>query len=95
VEVSSRPKTLNLLVIHDPAFAASIVIRGSETTTGMLLGVVPQPVPQGGVRIDWGRRGGFVALGGAVLPGDAARERLADPQRTLKVTNGRPPAFRA
>ena len=40
-------------------------------------------------------RGGFVALGGAVLPGHAAGEPFADPQHALEVTNGCPPAFRA
>jgi hypothetical protein len=51
--------------------------------------------PAGGVRIGWHRRGGFVTLSGTVLPGDAAGEPLADPQHTLEVTNGRPPALRA
>jgi hypothetical protein len=36
-----------------------------------------------------------VALGGAVLPGDAAGEPFADPQHALEVMNGCPPAFRA
>ena len=36
-----------------------------------------------------------MALGGTVLPGDAAGEPFADPQHTLKMMNGRPPAFRA
>jgi hypothetical protein len=89
------PKALDLLVIDKPAFAAGIVVGGPEPAAGMLLGVGPQPVPQGGIRIGRSARLGFVALGGAVLPGDAAGEPLADPQRTLEVTNGRPPAFRA
>jgi hypothetical protein len=36
-----------------------------------------------------------MALGGAVLPGDAAGEPFADPECVLEVTNGCPPAFRA
>lgn len=36
-----------------------------------------------------------MALGGSVLPGDAAGEPLADPQHALEVTNGCPPALRA
>jgi hypothetical protein len=36
-----------------------------------------------------------MALGGAVLPGDAAGEPFTDPQHALEVTNGRPSAFRA
>jgi hypothetical protein len=61
----------------------------------MVAGVLTQPIPQCGIRILRGGRGGFVALGGAVLPGHAAGEPLADPQHPLEVTNGRPPAFRA
>jgi hypothetical protein len=40
----------------------------------------------------WCRRGRFVALGGAMLPGYPAGQPLADPQHPLEVTNGRPPA---
>lgn len=39
------PKTLNLLVIDDPAFTAGIVIGRSETTTRMVLSVGAQPLP--------------------------------------------------
>jgi hypothetical protein len=89
------PKALNLLVIHCPAFTSGVVVSRPEATAGMILGVGPQPLPQCGIRIGGCRRGGFVALGGAVLPGDAAGEPFTDPQYALKVTNGRPPAFRA
>jgi len=89
------PKPLDLLVIDDPAFAAGVMVGRPETSAGMLLSVGTQPLPQGGVRIGGSRRDRFVALGGAVLPGDAAGEPLADPQRPLEVTNGCPPAFRA
>ena len=89
------PKTLDLLVIDDPPLAAGIMVGRPETAAGMLFGIGPQPLPQGGVRIGWRRRDRFVALGGAVLPGDAAGEPLADPQHALEVTNGCPPAFRA
>jgi hypothetical protein len=58
----------------------------------MVLGVSTKPVPQSGVRIGWCRRGRFVALGGAMLPGYPAGQPLADPQHPLEVTNGRPPA---
>ena len=89
------PKPLDLLVIDDPPLAAGIMVGRPETAAGMLLSIAPQPLPQGGVRIGGSRRDGFVALGSAVLPGDAAGEPLADPQRPLEVTNGCPPAFRA
>ena len=89
------PKALDLLVIDLPALTAGVVIGGPEPTAGMILGVVAQPVPQRGIRVLRCRRGGFVALGGAVLPGHAAGEPFADPQHPLEVTNGRPPAFRA
>lgn len=89
------PKTLNLLVIDDPAFTAGIVVGRPETTARMVLGVLAQPVPQGGVRILRSARDRFVALGGAVLPGDAAGEPFADPQYPLEVVNSRPPATRA
>jgi hypothetical protein len=32
---------------------------------------------------------------GAVLPGHPAGEPFTDPQHSLQMTNGRPPAFRA
>jgi len=82
-------------VIDDPALSTGVVVCGPEPPAGMILGVVAQPVPQRGVRVLRCRRGGFVALGGAVLPGHAAGEPFADPQHVLEVTNGRPPAFRA
>ena len=89
------PKPLDLLVIDDPALSPGVMVSGPEPPAGMILGVVPQPRPQRGIRILRCRRGGFVALGGAVLPGHAAGEPFADPQYPLEVTNGRPPAFRA
>jgi hypothetical protein len=61
----------------------------------MVAGVLTQPIPQRGMRIFRSGRDGFVALGGAVLPGHAAGEPLANPQHPLEVTNGRSPAFRA
>ena len=66
------PKALDLLVIDGPAFSPAVVIGGTKPAAGMLLGVGAQPVTQGGVRIVRGGRVRFVALGGAVLPGDAA-----------------------
>ena len=89
------PKALNLLVIHCPAFTSGIVVSRPEATAGMILGVGPQPAPQGGIRIGGCRRGGFMALGGAVLPGHAAGEPFTDSQQALEVTNSRSPAFRA
>jgi hypothetical protein len=82
-------------VIHLPAFATGIVIRGPKPPPRMVLGVLAQPRPQRGIGILWGRRRRFVALGGAVLPGHAAGEPFTDPQHPLEVTNGCPPAFRA
>ena len=89
------PKPLDLLVIHCPAFGAGVVVGGPEPSARMVLRVGTQPVPQRGVRIGWCCCGGFVALGGTVLPGDAAGEPFTDPQHTLEMTNGSPPAFRA
>jgi len=89
------PKTLDLLMIHLPALATGIVIRGPKPPPGMLFGVLAQPRPQRGVGIPWGRRRQFVALSGAVLPGHAAGEPFTDPQHPLEMTNGCPPAFRA
>jgi hypothetical protein len=36
-----------------------------------------------------------VSLGGAVLPGNPAGEPFTDPQRSLELVHGSPPAFRA
>lgn len=82
-------------MIHAPAFTASIVIRGPKPPPGMVLGILPQPSPQRGIGIFWGLRQRFVALGGAVLPGDAAGEPFANPQYPLEMKNCRPPALRA
>ena len=89
------PKPLDLLVIDVPAFTASLVIRGPKATTRVVLRVLTKPGPQRGIRILRRSRDRLVSLGGAVLPGHAAREAFADPQHPLEVTNGRPPAFRA
>ncbi|MDT5279032.1 MAG: hypothetical protein QOJ20_227, partial [Mycobacterium sp.] len=89
------PKALDFLVVHLPTFTSGVVVCGSKPPAGMIPGVVAQPVPQRGVRVLRCRRGEFVALGGAVLPGHAAGEPFADPPHALEVTNGRPPAFRA
>jgi hypothetical protein len=89
------PKTLDLFVIDDPTVGAGVVVSGPESTAGMVLGVLAQPRPQRGVGVLWCCRGGFVALGGAMLPGHAAGEPFTDPQHPLEMTNGRPPAFRA
>jgi hypothetical protein len=89
------PQSLDLLVIDDPALAAGIVAGGPKPATRMSASVGAQPRPQSGIRILRRDRGGFVSLGGSVLPGHAAREAFADPQHPLEVTNGRPPAFRA
>ena len=78
-------------MIHNPSFAAGIVVGGPEPPPRVILGVGPQR----GIRVLRGHRGWFVALGGAVLPGHPAGEPFADPQHALEVTNGCPPAFRA
>ena len=82
-------------MIDDPALSAGVVVGRPEPAARMILGVSAQPLPQRGIGIRGDRRNGFVALGGAVLPGDAAGEPFADPQHPLEVTNGCPPAFRA
>ena len=89
------PKALNLLVIDDPPLATSVMVGRPEATPRMVLSVLAKPPSQSGIRMLGSIGGGFVALGGAVLPGHAAGEPFADPQHPLEVTNGRPPAFRA
>jgi hypothetical protein len=66
------PKPLDLLVIHCPALPAGIVIRGPESATGMILGIVAKPGPQRGIGILGRGRDGFVALRSAVLHGHTA-----------------------
>jgi len=82
-------------MVDMPAFSTGVVVGRPKPATGMIFGVGAKPFPQSGVGILRCRRRGFVALGGAVLPGHAASEPFADPQHALEVTNGRPPAFRA
>ncbi|GAB4675973.1 hypothetical protein MOKP106_43830 [Mycobacterium avium subsp. hominissuis] len=94
-EAFFAPKALHLFVIDCPAFRAGVVICRPEPTSWVVLGVLAKPVPQRRIRILGRDRNWFVALGGAVLPGDAAGEPFADPQHALQVTNGCPPAFRA
>lgn len=89
------PKALDVLVIHCPAFGAGVVVRGSEPTSWVVVGVLAKPGSQRRIRIFRGGSGRLVALGGAVLPGDATGEPFAGPQHALTVTNGCPPAFRA
>jgi hypothetical protein len=89
------PKPLNPLVIDNPALTTCIMVSGPEPATRMSLGVGAQPCPQHRIRILRRRRDRFVALGPAMLPGNAAGEPLADPQHLLEMTNRRPPAFRA
>ena len=89
------PKALDLLVIDDPTLAAGIVIGRPKSTSRMIPGVLAQPDPQRLIRVFGCYRDGLMALGGTVLPGDAAGEPLTDPQHPLKVTNGRPPTLRA
>src|SRR5277367_2068767 len=89
------PKTLNFLVIDDPTLAAGVMVCRPKPAARMILGVVTQPPPQRSIRILKGVGDGLVSLSSAVLPGHAASEPFADPQHTLEVTNGRPPAFRA
>lgn len=88
-------KSLYLLVIHLPSLGAGVVIGRPKPTTRMVLGVLAQPGPHRCVRIVRRGRDGFVALGGAILPVDAAGEPFAEPQHPLEVTNGCPSAFRA
>lgn len=89
------PKALQLLVIDCPAFSAGVVMRRSEPTPGVVLGVLAEPGSQGGIGIPCRGRHDCVSLGCAVLPGHAAGKPFADSQHALEVTNGRPSAFRA
>ena len=75
------PKALYFLVIDCPAFCAGVVIRGPKRPSWMVHGLVAQPGPQRRIRIARGGRDRFVALGGSMVPGDAAGELLADPSR--------------
>lgn len=77
------PKPLDVRLIHCPAFCAGVMAGGPEPSARMVLGVGAQPIPQGGVWTGWCRCGGFVTLGGPVLPGHAADEPFTDPQHTL------------
>ncbi|OOK69694.1 hypothetical protein LAUMK191_02396 [Mycobacterium attenuatum] len=82
-------------MIDLPTFSAGIVISGPKPTPRMVFGVAAQPGPQAGIGVLGSLGGGFVALGGPMLPGHAAGEPFADPQHTLEVTNGCPPTLRA
>ena len=77
-------KQLDLLVIHCPALTAGIAISRPQAAPGKLLGVPAQPDPQGGIRILRAGCDRFVALGGAMLPGDAAGNRSLTPKRPLE-----------
>lgn len=83
------PESLHFLVIDMPAFTAGIVIGGAKAAAGIVFGVAAQPGPQLGVGVLRGGAGGFVALGGAMLPGHAAGEPFADPQHGRSVDNNR------
>ena len=86
---------MDLLVIDDPALSPGVMVSGPKPTPRVILGVVAKPGPQRRIRIIDGGPHRLVSLGRAVLPGHAAGEPFANPQYTLEVTNGGPPAFRA
>ena len=54
------PKTLNFLVIDDPALAAGVMVCRPKPAAGMILGVVTQPPPQRSIRILKGVGDGLV-----------------------------------
>jgi len=89
------PKALDLLVIDEPTLAARVMVGRPEPAARVVTGVGAQPGPQRRIRVGRRRRHGLAPLSGAVLPGDAASEPLANPQHPLEMTNCRPPAFRA
>jgi hypothetical protein len=74
------PKALYFLVIDCPAFCTGVVIRGPKWRSQ------DRNVASG----SGGSRGRPAALGGLMLPRDAAGELLADPQHALQVTYGCP-----
>jgi hypothetical protein len=82
-------------MIDRPALSTSIVVGRSKPAARMILRVSAQPRSQLRIGIRLSGRERFVALGGAVLPGHAASEPLADRQHPLEVTNSHPLAFRA
>jgi hypothetical protein len=89
------PKPLDLFVIDIPTLGAGIMIGGPKPTTRMVLGPGTQPFPQRGIQILRRGRHRRVSWGGAVLPGNPAGEPFTDPQRSLELVHGSPPAFRA
>ena len=82
-------------MIDDPALSPGVMVSGPKPTPRVILGVVAKPGPQRRIRIIDGGPHRLGSLGRAVLPGHAAGEPFANPQYTLEVTNGGPPAFRA
>ncbi len=91
----SRMSTIPVLFAQKRCLGADVIVGRTETTTGMVLGVLAQPVPQCAVWALGRRCAGFVTLGSTLLPGDAAGEPFADRQHALEMTNSRPPALRA
>ena len=89
------PEPLEFLVIDIPTFGAGIMIGGPKPTTRMVLGPGTQPFAQRGIPILRRGRHRRVSLGGAVLPGNPAGEPFTDPQHSLELVHGSPPAFRA
>jgi hypothetical protein len=82
-------------MVHDPALAARVVVRGPKPAPWMIFRVLPKPRPQPGIGVSRGRCSGLMALRGSVLPGHPTGEPLRHTHRADEVVNGRPPAFRA
>ena len=89
------PHPLKLLVIHDPALGAGIVIGAAETPARMGFGIPVQPGAQCRVGVGRRRRRRLVSLCAPVLPGHPARKPLTDRHRRDEVVHGRAPTFRA
>ena len=63
------PQSLHPLVVDGPSLAAGGMVGAAETPAGMILGPLPQPFPQRGIRVGLGLADRPVSLSVAVLPG--------------------------
>ena len=69
--------------------------NGPEPGAGMIPGQSRSQARSGASGSSDVIKGGLLTLAGAVLPGYATGEPLADVQRALDMLDGGPPAFRA
>ena len=92
-EAFLAPQPPGAFLVHRQAFSARDRVGFAPPPPGVLLGDRPQPCPQ--LLLAIGANRGLEALGGAVLPHEAAGTALGDPEHGDEQIDCAPTAFGA